>query len=544
MSEQLDQLARWMASQEDEHLEFKEANNRFDFELLVKYSCAFANEGGGHVVLGVTDRQPRRVVGSQAFTDIQRAKLGIIERLRLRIDAWELAHPDGRVLVFSVPGRPIGVPLEYKGAYWMRGGESLVAMTSDQLKRIFEEAQPDFSAQVCPASVPADLDPVAIAEFRRRWAAKAKREDLPAASDVRLLEDAELVVDGGVTYAALVLLGSERALGRHLAQAELVFECRSDEASIAFQQRVDFRRGFFLFFDELWRLIDTRNDPHSYQEGLFRYEVKAFNEEAVREAVLNAVSHRDYRLAGSTFVKQVPSKLEVSRPGGLPAGVTPENIVFRQSPRNRRIAEALARCGLVERSGQGADRMFGAAIREGKLPPDFTGTDAHQVRVTLHGKVQDEAFLVFLERLSQERQATLHVDDLIVLDAIHRQLPVAAHLKPRINPLVELGALEQIGRGRGVRHLLSRRFYKAIGRTGAYTRKRGLDRETNKALLVKHLERNPREGSPLGDLIDVLPALSTSQIRHLLGELRDQGLVHLLGHTKAARWYPGPGDVQ
>jgi len=532
---QLEQLARWMDAAEDEHLELKEANNRFDFELLVKYCCAFANEGGGHLVLGVSDRRPRRVVGSQAFQDLQRTKLGIIERLRLRIDAWEVAHADGRVLVFSIPGRPIGVPIEYNGAYWMRGGESLVPMTADQLKRIFDEAQPDFSAQICAEATPADLDPAAVAEFRRRWVAKAKSDAMATVSETRLLQDAELLVDDGVTYAALVLFGLHRSLGRHLAQSE---------ASIASQQRRDFRAGFFSWFDELWRLIDSRNDLHSYQDGLFRYDLPAFNEEAVREAVLNAVSHRDYRLAGSVFVKQFPAKLQVTSPGGFPPGVTAENIVFKQAPRNRRIAEALARCGLVERAGQGADRMFGAAIREGKLPPGFAGTDAYQVAITLHGKVQDESFLVFLERLVQERQATLHIDDLLVLDAIHRQLSIADNLKERIAPLVELGALERLGRGRGVRYLLAPRYYKAIGKPGAYTRKRGLDRNTNKALLLKHLERCGDEGCPLGELIEVLPALSTMQIRHLLLDLKEQGLAHVLGMTKGARWYRGPGAAR
>lgn len=541
MSDALEQFARWIAAEEDEHLEFKEANHRFDFELLVKYCCAFANEGGGRIILGVSDQRPRRVVGSLAFEDLQRTKLGLIERLRLRIDAWELTHPDGRVLVFSIPGRPIGVPIEYNGAYWMRGGESLIPMTSDQLKRIFDEAQPDFSAQICAEATLADLDPAAVAEFRRRWVAKAKNDAMATVSDTRLLQDAELLVDHGVTYAALVLLGSHTSLGRHLAQSEIIFEYRSNEASIAFQQRMEFRRGFFSFFDELWRLIDSRNDRHSYQEKLFRYDLPAFNEEAVREAVLNAMSHRDYRMAGSIFVKQFPAKLQITSPGGFPPGVTPENIVFQQSPRNRRIAEALARCGLVERSGQGADRMFGAAIREGKLPPDFAGTDAYQVAMTLHGKVQDESFLVFLERLTQERQATLHIDDLLVLDAIHRQRAVADNLQERIAQLVELGALERVGRGRGVRYLLASRYYKAIGKPGAYSRKRGLDRETNKALLLKHIERSGDEGCPLGELIEVLPALSTSQIRHLLVDLKLQRLAHVLGLTKGARWYPGPG---
>ncbi|MBN2494931.1 MAG: ATP-binding protein, partial [Deltaproteobacteria bacterium] len=258
MSEALKQLADWMSAKEDEHLEFKEANSRFDFEVLVKYCCALANERGGRIVLGVTDQRPRRVVGSSAFVDIQRTQHGLLERLRLRIDAGEVIHPDGRVVVFTVPSRPVGVPLEYKGAYWMRSGDSLVAMTPDQLKRIFDEGQPDFSAQVCSGATLADLEPAAIAEFRKRWAVKARRDDLSRLSDARLLEDAELLLDGGVTYAALVLFGSHRALGRHLAQAEVVFEYRSNEANISHQQRMEHRLGYFLFHDELWMTINLR----------------------------------------------------------------------------------------------------------------------------------------------------------------------------------------------------------------------------------------------------------------------------------------------
>jgi ATP-dependent DNA helicase RecG len=538
VSEALKQLAAWMNSNEDEHLEFKEANNRFDFEVLVKYCCALANERGGRIVLGVTDQRPRRVVGSSAFVDIQRTQHGLLERLRLRIDAGEVIHPEGRVVVFTVPSRPIGVPLEYKGAYWMRSGDSLVAMTPDQLKRIFDEGQPDFSAQVCPGATLADLDPEAIAEFRKRWAAKARRDDLPRLSDARLLEDAELLVAGAVTYAALVLFGSHRALGRHLAQAEVIFEYRSNEANISHQQRTEHRLGYFLFHDELWKTISLRNEVHSYRDGLFRTEVPAFNEDAVREAILNAVSHRDYRMAGSTFIRQYPTKLEIVSPGGFPPDINAETILFKQSPRNRRIAEALARCGLVERAGQGADRMFASALREGKLPPDFARTDAHQVCITLDGRVQDEAFLLFLERIAQERQVLLHVDDLLVLDAVHRELPIAEPVAHRVGSLLDLGAIERVGRGRGTRYLLSERFYKSVGRPGAYTRKRGLDRETNKALLLKHIRRNAETGSQQSELAEVLPALSKGQIRHLLEELKSTGQVEVLGQTRGARWFP------
>jgi ATP-dependent DNA helicase RecG len=89
-------------------------------------------------------------VGTSAFSDLERTKAGLIERLHLRIEVDEIFHPDGRVLVFHVPSRPLGVAIQFKGAYWMRGGEDLVPMTPDLLKRIFAETGPDFSAEICP----------------------------------------------------------------------------------------------------------------------------------------------------------------------------------------------------------------------------------------------------------------------------------------------------------------------------------------------------------------------------------------------------------
>lgn len=539
MTERIDQLHSWMAIYEDEHLEFKEAKKDFDALKLVKYCAALANEGGGRLVLGVTDKRPRRVVGSQAFSDLGATKHQLVDRLRLRIEAEAVAHPDGRVVVFSVPGRPIGTPIAVDGAYLMRSGESLAPMTPDFLQRIFAEAQPDYSAELCTQATLDDLAPEAIERFRARWAEKAKRTELRDLSVPHLLADAELVVDGHVTYAALVLLGTRKALGKHLAQAEVVFEYRSDEASIAFQQRSEYREGFLLFHDELWRTLNLRNDLFSYQDGLFRYEIPAFNENAVREAILNAVSHRDYRLAGSTFVKQWPQRIQIVSPGGFPPGVTAENILERQSPRNRRLADALARCGLVERSGQGADRMFSSAVREGKLPPDFGGSDAYQVSVVLNGQVQDERFLAFLDRLGKQTQLSLSLDDLIVLDAVHRDTHVPERAQSRINTLISMGALERVS---PKKLTLSRRFYTFVGKRGEYTRRRGLDRGTNKALLLQHIQQNTREGSPLAELNQVLPGMKPTQVQNLLRELKRDGHAHPVGRTKAARWFPGPAS--
>ncbi|WP_343410363.1 ATP-binding protein [Candidatus Amarolinea dominans] len=267
MNVDLTRLQAWLSAGEDEHLEFKEARNRYDFEELVKYCVALANEGGGTMILGVTDRRPRHVVGSHAFTDLERTKAGLIERLRLRVDVAVLQHPNGRVIVFSVPSFPT-VSIQYHGAYWMRRRRPDPDDPPDLLKRILMRLA-DFggnlpSGRSWPTSI---LRPSATPAMWQRKSGNKALEALPVA---QLLADAELVVRGGVTYAALVLFDTHQALGRYLGQAEVIFEYRSSDVTGPAAQREEYRQGFFLFQDEIWHKINLRNDKQHFQYGLSR----------------------------------------------------------------------------------------------------------------------------------------------------------------------------------------------------------------------------------------------------------------------------------
>ena len=453
----------------------------------------------------------------------------------------ELKLPEGRVLVVHVPGRLPGTAWQIDGRYLKRAGDDVVSLGDAELKAIFSECGPDFSAEVCPAAALADLSPAAIATFRARWAQKTRDERKADWRDAETLTNAELLVDGGVSYAALILFGTRPALGRHLAQAELVFEYRSSEASGPAAEREEYREGFFAWHDALWTRINLRNDRQSYQDGLFRLDVPTFDEVQVREGLLNEVAHRDYRLGGSVFVRQFAQRLEVVSPGGFPPGITPANVLDQQSPRNRRLAEALARCGLIERSGQGMNLMFERAIRQGKPLPDFTGTSGHEVRLCLNGLIGDPAFVRFMARLGEETLRGFSTHDFLVLDCLHRDLPLNDALRARLPRLVEMGAVESNGgRGKGARYLLARRLYEAMDAKGVYTRKKGLDRDTNKALLVRHIDRNKVAGARMAEFQQVLPSLSRSEIQVLVRELAADQAIHKQGVTRAARWYPGP----
>lgn len=343
-------------------------------------------------------------------------------------------------------------------------------------------------------------------------------------------------------YAALILFGTRKALGKYLAQAEVIFEYRSSDATGPAQQRIEYRQGFFTFFNELWEKINLRNDNQHFQDGLFIFDIPTFNEKAVRETILNAISHRDYKAAGSIWVKQFPRRITVMSPGGFPPGITPQNILWRQQPRNRRIAEVFCKCGLVERAGQGADRIFEESIKQAKSLPDFSHTDEYQVVLTLDGQVQDESFLRFLAKLDKNGLASFTTIDFLVLDYVHKEKPiplVPPELKRQLKHLVDLGVIESIGRGKSTQYMLCQKYYLHAGKSGVYTRKRGLDRNTNKELLLKHIRASKTEGARLSDLLQVLPSLSENQVQTLLRELKSTKSIHVRGKTKAALWFPG-----
>jgi ATP-dependent DNA helicase RecG len=462
-----------------------------------------------------------------------------MERLGLRIDFHLLPHQDKRVLVFDVPSRPVGVPIQDKGIVWWRKGDVILQMPMLEMRAIFAESGHDYSADICKEATISDLDGQAVEAFRQKWIAKKNLPGLASRTKEQLLTDCEAITPQGITYAALVLFGTHEALGRFLGQSEVVFEYRSSEATGPAQQREEFRQGFFAFYDRLWTLVNLRNNFYHYQDGLFMMDIPTFDERVVREVILNAVSHRDYQLGGSVFIRQYPNRLIVDSPGGFPPDITLDNILDRQSPRNRRIADILSRCGLVERSGIGMNRMFEVSIQQAKPLPDFAGTDRMHVRVALNGIVQDPKLLIMMQRIGEETLESFSTEDFLVLNHIRCETPLPNALRGYVQRLFDMGIVEKVSRNRFV---FGRKYYATVGKKGVYTRKKGLDRDTNKALLLKHISDNSEVGSKMNEFAQILPGHSRSQIQVLLRELRKERLICSRGISKGAKWYPG--DLQ
>lgn len=418
----------------EDHIEFKEAKRNYPFSggkhtdpkdrrhCVLGYIAALANERGGRLVLGMADRVPHTVVGSN-FAENKVGELvdEIYKRLGIRVQYEELYSDEGkRVLVLIVPSRPIGRLLKFEGVPLMRTGESLREMSDAEIFRILSEQEPDFSAQICEGLTMADLDKEAIKAMKSRYADKQKNVTFRNSPDEQVLTDLELLKSGKLNYAALVLLGKSEAIRRYLPQNNIVVEFRMNHSMIQYTARKEFQLPLFIAVDEVWEYINqpASNPQLHYNDGPYIFDIPSFNEEVVREAILNAVCHRSMKIQSDVVIKQYPDTLTITNAGGFPSGVDANNIlIINSTPRSKLMSEILQKTGLVERSGQGVDKMFYHCILEGKALPDFSGTDPYQVSLTFKAPILDEGFVRFIRHIQNKREDNkkLNVFELLVL---------------------------------------------------------------------------------------------------------------------------------
>lgn len=362
---------------EDEHLEFKQAANSYPFEKLVDYCAALANEGGGQIVLGVTDKPPRHVVGTSAFEVPTRTVAGIHDRLRLKISWDEVDHPDGRVLLFRVPSRPLGQAISHKGRFLMRVGEQLVPMLSDQLKRIMSEGEPDWTQRSAMTTVDSHtvtqlLDTQSYFILLGSSYPTTRRAVLN-----RFAKEGLVRPDNGswtITNLGAILFARNLEnfdLLRRKSPRVTVYEGKEKLRS-----RHDrfMTKGYAVGFDELVDFVIGLIPHNELIERALRREVKMFPEIAVRELIANALIHQDFEMRGmSVDIEIFDDRMEISSPGS--PSISPDRFIDEYESRNESLAGLMRRLGICEEKGLGVDRVVSTTELYQLPPPDFRGSE-------------------------------------------------------------------------------------------------------------------------------------------------------------------------
>lgn len=357
---------------ESEHIEFKEAKNNFHFEKLVDYCVALANEGGGRIILGVTDKPPRKVVGTTAFEVPEKTVAGIFERIHLKVVWQEIEHTDGRVLVFEVPPRPIGHPLQYDGRYWMRAGEELVPMTPDQLKRIIDEGKPEFIDQPARRGCTEEdvislLDIQGYFDLRKRPLPSTRTETIETLAGkgfIRREEDGYSITNLGALMLAKRLTDFESVARKGVRL--IVYDGTSKEKV---RDGKDFTgaKGFAVGFEGLLRFIFEQLPASEEIAAAVRTTTHAYPLKAMRELVSNAIVHQDLTEQGTGITVEIyDDRIEITNPG-LPI-LPVDRFIDENQSRNERFADSLRQLGVCEERGHGMDSVV-TQIEIHQLPP-------------------------------------------------------------------------------------------------------------------------------------------------------------------------------
>ncbi len=502
---------------------------------ILGYVAALCNEGGGRIVIGMHDAFPHKVIGTkQCLNGIGQLESDIYRDMGIRPDIYELYENEdakiGRVLVIEVPPHPIGKVFKFEDVALMRVGEELKAMDDKTFISIIQEQEPDFSEHICENVTFNDLDKEAIRIMKERYAEKQKNPTFVSLPDVQALSDLKLIVGDQITNAAVLLVGKEEVIERLYPQAKVMLEYRNTESQIHFDSRKSFGQPFFILIDKLWEEINLRNGSVPVRKGPYIFDIPFFNEDVIREIVNNAFSHRDYRFGSEIVIKQYPMKFTIINGGGFPHGVSVDNLLTTPStPRNRLLADVLSKTGIVERSGQGIDKIFLFTLSEGKPEPDYSKTDDFNVTATLFASVKDAGFALYVQSIqdSLPDDKKLTVFDVLALceirDGAKRPSDKGIALK-----LEKLGFIEKHGKTNAQYYILPRKYYELSGDLASYSLKTDWDINQVWAVLCPFLQKYEKaKRSELNKLLG--SHVSDKQFRNFMDELKAKGLIRTEG---------------
>ncbi len=382
-----EQIDRWrQVTSEHQALEFKEAKTQFDNDKLYKYCVAIANEDGGKLILGIADKPPRPVVGTNAFRDPVAMAEKLFQSIGFRVDIEEVLHPDGRVLIFHIPSRPRGTAYHLGGIYLMRVGQALCPMSEDQLRKIFSEGGPDWLEEQSKGGL-SGQEVVALLDTQTYFELLKLPYPTERAGVVEKLLNDRLIDQQGDNYSirrlgALLLAKRlddfpdlERKVPRVVVYTGTSkLETRLDQAGI---------KGYAVGFQGLVHFIMSQLPQNEVVEAAIRQEVKLIPEIVIRELIANALIHQDFTIGGTSVMVEIyTDRVEISNPGDPIVPV--ERFIDGYESRNEDLARIMRRLGICEEKSSGIDRVIHETEVYQLPAPDFRAGHRRTI-VTIYG---------------------------------------------------------------------------------------------------------------------------------------------------------------
>ncbi|ARK28663.1 RNA-binding domain-containing protein [Halalkalibacter krulwichiae] len=553
----LDKLETSIADElESQQLDFKQWITRsFDdnIKLMLKMAVCMANGGGGSVVFGVADKVKGRsnaILGVPEDVDTTIFQKRIYEKTDPHLTPVfeDITVPEGstRLLLMNVfPGMPPYTTTD--GSATIRQGKDCIPYTGSLRRKMMDTStQMDFTDEIIHEDWQSLFSHSAMERVREIMSRERVDESLLTLSDEDLLRSIGALKENFLTKGALLLVGKPEAISKYIPQYKWSF--RKMISDTDYSHRDDGTHAIPVALYELERYIAVDNPMVTVESGLVHPEFSTYPTIALREALLNAFGHRDYRMNGTIMLKQYKDKLILTNPGEFVGGITPKNILHHPPvARNNHLMDLLDRLKLVNRSNLGVSRIFRSLLIEGKEPPIYREVGSN-IELTFISSPLNKDFKNLINHMAQEKNH-IDVDHLLILQYLirHEEIDtsIAAEVAQRSMEQArellskmqnEFNLLESIGRGKGRYFTLSRSAYKLLKGELQYERQQILDKEAVKIRILSILKT---DRSLTNKEIRQLTGMNQKQVQRLVKELEPDG-VKIVGKGAGTKYIYSP----
>ena len=381
--EQIDILCK--EASENQRVEFKEAKSQIDFTKLCRYCVALANEGGGSLYLGITDKIPRQVVGTDAHPNINKIEEDLYSKLHFRVDVEAVQHPNGRVVVFTAPSRPRGTAYDVDDVRWMRSGSKLVPMSDDRLRAIFSEGQPDWLQEEAKSHLSGQeivdlLDTQSFFELLGIPYPSNQTQVLERLESEHAIK--RIAQEFCITRFGALLFAKNMKDFRDVSEKAIrIISYAGTRKTDAVKRDITESKGYAAGFSSVIQniMLQIPATLETYKNGI-RREDTWIPEVCVREFLANAIIHQDFQISGSRVTVEIyKGRIEITNPG-IPV-INTDRFIDSYQSRNEVLASFMRRIGICEERGSGVDKVIRAVEEERLPPPEFRVSENQSIAI-------------------------------------------------------------------------------------------------------------------------------------------------------------------